>query len=253
VNADDVTIEGNEISDVGRSVFDIEPASPRWSVRGVAIRDNRVGGYRNFLLAAGGAGQAVDDLTLENNRVESGNGLAVFAGSEKFRRQGLRIVGNESTVPGVVVLETRRLPGVMQVMNYDGVEIQDNRQTVSPDRAAIAVLDVCDLDVSGNEFSGARIETQVVVECGAGDASTTSSTEPRGPGSTRVRAAPEASGTSGTRGPAASAPLTTTEPSDGDGWITAGLVSAVVVLALLAGLAGARWRRRSSTERPSRP
>lgn len=61
----DVRIEGNLVTDVRRSVFDIEHAQV---VSGIDIADNRVDNYRRSLLFVGRGGE-VSDLSLTGNTV----------------------------------------------------------------------------------------------------------------------------------------------------------------------------------------
>ena len=59
VGAEGVIIQNNSISDVSRSVIDLEPLN-NVLVRDVHVRNNQVGAHRNLLLAAGrrrGGGQ----------------------------------------------------------------------------------------------------------------------------------------------------------------------------------------------------
>ena len=99
VNGRQVVVEDNEIRGVSRSVFDLEPGG-RSVAQDIRLRDNRVGDYGNFLLAAGGGGPGVNDVWLEGNRVDGGNGVSVYAGVEGRRRAGYRILDNTGTGDG---------------------------------------------------------------------------------------------------------------------------------------------------------
>jgi hypothetical protein len=164
VNASDIVVEQSRFDVVARSVFDLEPAVPRWAVDRVHLRENEVGEYRNFLLAAGGAGPGVNDVWLERNHVTGGNGIAVFAGMPKWLRRGLHVLGNTSAVPGRNVAGEQR-EGVMQIARIEGVEIRDNQMAVA-NGPAITLAGVCDAEVRDNDFPGA---TRDVVESGACD------------------------------------------------------------------------------------
>ncbi|HEX5094431.1 MAG TPA: right-handed parallel beta-helix repeat-containing protein, partial [Acidimicrobiia bacterium] len=154
VFASDVVVEANRFDRVARSVFDLEPAVPRWSVRDVHLRANTVGTYGNFVLAAGGAGENVSGIWLEANEVTGGNGIAVYAGMPRWLRHDLHVVDNRSRVAGRVVGATGRA-GVMQIARIDGVEIRGNEQPIADDGVAISLTDVCHADVRDNDFPGA--------------------------------------------------------------------------------------------------
>ena len=77
VNGQRVVVEGNRLRGISRSVFDLEPAG-RAAVEGVQLRDNEIGDYGNFLLAAGGGGPGVNDVLLEGNHVDGGHGVSVL-------------------------------------------------------------------------------------------------------------------------------------------------------------------------------
>ncbi len=165
VNGQRIVVEGNRLRGISRSVFDLEPPAGRAVVEDVRLRDNDVGDYGNFLLAAGGAGPGVNDVLLEGNRVDGGHGVSVFAGIEGRRRSGYRIVDNTGTGSVRPVAGTDR-PGLIQLANLDRVEIRGNRQRVDG-VPAISLDRVCSVTVSGNDFAGADPEQQEVAPCGA--------------------------------------------------------------------------------------
>lgn len=167
VNGERIVVEASRLRDISRSVFDLEPVG-RSRAQDVRLRDNEVGDYGNFLLAAGGSGPGVNDVWLERNRVAGGHGVSVaagFAGVEQRRRTGLHIIANRGTGEQRPASGTGRA-GLIQLENLDQVEIRDNRQAVASG-PAISLDRVCDVAVAGNDFSGARPEQQVVTPCRA--------------------------------------------------------------------------------------
>lgn len=214
VHGDDIVVERSRIDRVARSVFDLEPITPRSRVRDVHLRENRIGDYGNFLLAAGGAGPNVTDVRLERNLVTGGNGIAVFAGMPRWTRRGLHVVGNRSTVPGRRVRGTGR-DGVLQIVNIDGVEITGNRQRVDAGTIAVTLDGVCNLTMRENEFPGAAAARRVTGRCG----------EPSRRGSGDDRRAGEPAPTDRT-------------------WLLTGFALGALGFVIMAGLL--LWRRRGS-------
>jgi hypothetical protein len=237
VYASDVTIEGNHLDGIARSAFDIEPAVPRWIVDKVTIQNNDIGAYRNFLLAAGGAGAAVSNVRLDANHVTGGNGLAVFAGTEGWTRAGLAITDNTSTVESKQV-EGEQRAGVMQISRIEGLEITGNRTAIERGRPAITLAGVCNADVRDNEFPGASRETVSTGDCVPGADTTTRPRRTTAPGGSRpARPRPTHSG-----GPAGQAARGASrgDVSGPDWLIAAGLgVLAVAAFGFL------RWRSRA--------
>jgi hypothetical protein len=73
-----VTIRGNVISDVARSMFDLEPNTERNAVRGIRIGQNTTGAAVNFWIASKGAGSQIGDIVVQRNTMRSPTGGLVF-------------------------------------------------------------------------------------------------------------------------------------------------------------------------------
>ncbi len=195
VEGTDVQITANRFDHVARSVIDLEPTRNA-EVANVVIRDNVIGRYANFLLAAAGGGPNVTDVTLADNTIEGGRGLSVFAGVARHPRRGLTIVGNRSQVDATAAIGSTPL----QITNYTAVRIERNTSPV-PDGADVVTLNaVCDATVDANVWPGARNEIVEIAPCGAPpdtsplieDGSTTTTAEaPIGPTTSTTGTAPE--------------------------------------------------------------
>jgi hypothetical protein len=235
-----VTVERNRFDHVGRSVVDLEPV-PRSSAEHIYIRDNDVGSYGNFLLAAGGAGTGVNDVWLQRNHVTGGSGLAVFAGMERWLRHGLHIVGNRSEAVGRRVAGASR-GGVMQIAGIDGVEIVDNEQPVASGTVAITLTRVCNAVVRDNRFPGA---SQIQRSTGSCDAVPikTPTQKASGSGRTSPTTGHPTTDVPSRRADAARPPSTRSTSSTDSGWLVAGAVTGAAVLAMLGVLAWRRSRR----------
>lgn len=225
VNGQRVTVQGSRLRGISRSVFDLEPPG-RAVVQGITLQGNDVGDYGNFLLAAGGGGPGVNDVTLEGNRVDGGHGVSVFAGIAGRRRMGYRIVDNTGTGTARPVPGTSR-PGLIQLANLDRVEIRGNRQRVDG-VPAVSLDRVCAVTVADNDFAGARPEQQVVAPCGAAAAPSS-------------RPAPAS-----TPSTAASAPNPTVPDSSdsGSNLLVVGVLLATFGAGIGVGIAGLTWWRR---------
>jgi hypothetical protein len=227
VNGQRVVVEHSRLRDISRSVFDLEPPG-RALVQDIRLRDNDVGDYGNFLLAAGGGGPGVDDIHLEGNRVDGGHGVSVFAGIAAQPRRGYHIVGNSGT-GSVRPPATAGRSGLIQLVNLDQVEIRGNRQGVDGG-PAVSLDRVCAVTIEGNDFPGADPPRREVAPCGA------SAPVP----STRLRPAPTAPV------PATAAPAAPAASGDDDGpnvLVQLGVAGAGFVLGILATLGVLAWRR----------
>jgi parallel beta-helix repeat protein len=167
VNAQTIRIENNDIRGVARSVFDLEPPG-RAMAQNVTMIGNRVGEYRNFLLAALGGGPNVNDVRLLDNVVDGRNGVTVAAGFWKLRRRNLQIVGNVGPgvqrAPSRTALDGSIHRGLIQLTNIDGVEIRGNRQGTA-EAPAISLEGVCGLTLENNAFPGASPVVDELVPC----------------------------------------------------------------------------------------
>jgi len=175
VNGQKGVVEDNEIRGVSRSVFDLEPGG-RSLAQDIQLRNNRIGDYGNFLLAAGGGGAGVNDVLLQGNEVDGGNGVSVYAGIEGRRRVNYRILDNTGTGDARPPPGTGR-PGLIQLLNLDAVEIRGNRQGVDG-VPAISLDRVCGATVRDNDFPGAQPVEEVVVPCGGAGPGPTARTAP---------------------------------------------------------------------------
>lgn len=233
VNAEQVTVEGCTIRAAGRSVFDLEPL-PAWRVRAVHLRKNTIDGYHNFLLAAAGAGPGMSDVWLEGNVARGDGGVTVFAGIDRFVRQGIHIVGNrgEGTATGHDGV-------VMQITRFDGVEVRDNHQRVDSGSVAVATTGSCNVVFTGNDFPGASEARR-----SAGDCTGTPQTRvtPRPPSTSRPGGSPDGPQPSSAAPPSHSGSSPDASPV---------VVLLSVLVGVLAGVAGtiAVQRARESRDR----
>jgi hypothetical protein len=154
----DALIENNFVDTVRYSSIDIEPLGLDGGAQRVTIRNNRFGPGRLIFFAAHGIAGLVEDITLENNRVEGGWMQITVSPPEGTRRRRFRIVGN---VSDQLLASTKPL---MTFRRIDGLVVRNNGAVLADHTAMTGVLveESCDIDVGGNEFIGAAQEMNIV-------------------------------------------------------------------------------------------
>lgn len=165
--AADVVIEGNTISDVARSVFDIEPNSAGGGAQRLRLADNDLANWGNLVLPIGGKGE-VSDIELVNNRL--GGKLDVLVKDPRtenkaeeegggIRRRNISIIGN--------VADALSGNAAVNLTRVDGAVVSGNRQTFEPDTEAVKVIESCDVTIEDNQFEGmSTVVSQDDHDCG---------------------------------------------------------------------------------------
>jgi hypothetical protein len=125
-NARDVTIVGNDITDVARSVFDLEPNTESDAVRDIRIESNTTGAAVNFWIASKGAGSQIGDIVARNNTMRAATGGLVFVfGGRGASRGPIAFEGNRLRVTGAVTDEGAK--GALFFAHTDRIEIRNNQ------------------------------------------------------------------------------------------------------------------------------
>jgi Right handed beta helix region len=125
-SARDVTIRGNVISDVARSMFDLEPNTERNIVRAIRIEQNITGAAVNFWIASKGAGSQIGDIAARGNTMRAATGGLVFVfGGRGAARGPFAFDGNRLRVTGAVTDEGA--VGAFFFAHTDSVEIRNNQ------------------------------------------------------------------------------------------------------------------------------
>ena len=95
-NAERVLIVDNHITNVARSLFDLEPNGKPDVVRAIRITGNHTGPATNFWVADKGAGATVGAIEIDGNTMEQATGGLVFAFPPPNSRRGPWLVrGNQ--------------------------------------------------------------------------------------------------------------------------------------------------------------
>ncbi len=159
--AADVVIEDNSISDVARSVFDIEPNSAGGGAQRLRLAENDLANWGNLVLPIGGKGE-VSDIELVNNHLDGKLDVLVKDPRTEnkaendgggVRRTNILIIGNVATAPSG--------NASVNLTRVDGALIRGNRQSFESDTEAVKVIESCDVTIEDNQFEGmASLVTQ---------------------------------------------------------------------------------------------
>lgn len=144
----DITIERNDIRNVGRSTFDLEPNGAFWGASRVRIRDNKVGAGKLSFVAISGGGP-VEDVEISGNVLE-GRPMIVFIGGSDYRPKSIRLVENRSDTQ----FGSSHAVALIRVFRADDVEVRGNHQPLQEGRGNFGVqaVDTTDLSVERNTF-----------------------------------------------------------------------------------------------------
>jgi hypothetical protein len=127
-----VTLTGNRLDNVRRTVFDLEPNVPGQFAEDIMISYNKVSFYNHFFVGSGGAGCNVRNITIRGNSSDGGGIGIKVAQNMTCHKSGFLVEGNtfhmnvglhwtgwaafqdtdNVTVRGNRILTTRGMPGV---------------------------------------------------------------------------------------------------------------------------------------------
>jgi hypothetical protein len=159
IHAENVTIRGNRIGQVARSMFDIEPNYAREKARSIRIIGNVTGRAVNFWLANKGAAASIGDILISGNRMTEPTGglIFVFAPGGAYRGPFV-IEKNQFIANDKVSDESSR--GAFFFTHAENVTIRDNHVTFpsSGDMPAVQLRDSHHVQVTGNTFANAGRE-----------------------------------------------------------------------------------------------
>ena len=156
-NGRDVTIRGNEISDVARSLFDLEPNTEQNAVRAIRIEHNTTGAAVNFWIASKGAGNQIGDIVVRDNTMRSSTGGLVFVfGGQGAARGPFAFDGNRLRVTGAVTDEGAK--GALFFAHTDRIEIRNNQIDLprGHDMPTVELRSCNHVAVDGNRVQNAK-------------------------------------------------------------------------------------------------
>jgi len=187
-DADGVLIAGNEITDVRRSVFDLEPNKRADEVRHIRIENNRTGRAVNYWLADKGSGVNVGDVMVSRNVMQAPTGALVIVAGPAFGKRGpFTFLDNVLWTTGGVSDESAA--GAFLFSNAAGVRLNGNAVRIAPAArlAGVELRNTSGVIVRDNRFTGAT--TAVVSDAASRNVSvspppSTSTSEPKSSSST---------------------------------------------------------------------
>jgi Right handed beta helix region len=156
-SARDVTIRGNAISDVARSMFDLEPNTERNAVRDIRIEQNTTGAAVNFWIASKGAGSQIGDVVVRRNTMRSPTGgLAFVFGGRGGARGPFVFEANRLQVTGAVTDEDA--VGAFFFSYTNTIEIRDNQINLPQgrDMPVVELRSCSHVVVDGNRVKNAK-------------------------------------------------------------------------------------------------
>ncbi len=149
-----ITFADNDLDEIRRSAFDLEPNTDAGVIRDVNIVDNVVGTARLNFVAGHGAGAPFNDITIAGNHLEeTALKIDIEAPVGGPRRTGIVISDNTSHVSfgadGAPISLTRT----------DDVAIRENEQALDPGRSGLAVesRQSCGITLEANSFPNAEL------------------------------------------------------------------------------------------------
>lgn len=163
-HAVNVTIRGNEISEVARSMFDIEPNDPRQQARSIRIIGNVTGRAGNFWLADKGDDASIGDILISGNRMTAPTGGLIFVFAAGGAYRGPFVIENNEFIANDRVGDESS-SGAFFFTHAENVTIRNNAVTFpgSGDMPAVELRDSHHVQVTGNTFTNAG-ETMLATE-----------------------------------------------------------------------------------------
>lgn len=146
-----VVLTGNQLNNVRRTVFDLEPNLPGQYAENVTISNNRVGFYTHFFVGSGGAGCNVRNITVRGNDSDGGGIGIKVAANMTCHKSGFVVEGN--TFRMAVGLHWT---GWAAFQDTDNVVVRGNRILTDRPMPGVKFQDAGgSLVVEGNHFPGA--------------------------------------------------------------------------------------------------
>ncbi len=147
-----VFVQGNDIYEIRRSAFDLEPNS-KWPIEHVRIQDNRVGPARLNFVSGHGRGSTFDDVSIVDNELTGEMEIHMKAPAGT-RRGSVLIQGNRSTQ------KFGSPHALFTLIRYDRVVVTGNENTFDGRHGGIAVetREGCEVEIRDNRFT--NVETQ---------------------------------------------------------------------------------------------
>jgi hypothetical protein len=151
INGANVTFDHNAISEVRRSIIDLEPTYTNWAIHDVTVSNNTIGRGRGWFVANQGQPYApIDRVNIIGNHLY-GQQMIIFVGGHVGQRNDYRVIGNTSDT-------SFSANGTgLNFNNVHGLEVRDNVQRAAPGHRfyGIATWHATHVTIAGNRWAHA--------------------------------------------------------------------------------------------------
>jgi hypothetical protein len=151
INGANVTFDHNNISEVRRSIIDLEPTYKSWVTRNVTVSNNTIGRGRGWFVANQGEPYApIDGVNIVGNHLH-GQPMIVFVGGHVGQRNDYHIIGNTTDTA------ISANGGGMNFNNVHGLEVRDNVQRAAPRHHffGVTMWHTTNVAITGNRWANA--------------------------------------------------------------------------------------------------
>lgn len=155
-DAENVTIQGNTISDSPQSIFDLEPNTASEVVRAIRIIGNTTGAAHNFWFANKGARADVGDIQITGNRMTAATGGLIFVYASGGAYRGPFLIENNRLLAGNSTHDEKST-GALFFAHARDVTIRGN-SVIFPQGAAMPATEFRDshqVQMDSNTFTNA--------------------------------------------------------------------------------------------------
>ena len=153
-NGVNVTIKGNKIGEVARSLFDIEPNDPAQQARSIHIIGNTTGAAVNFWLADKGAPASIGDIEISGNHMTAATGGLFFVFVDSGAYRGPFLFENNDLIANNKVTDEGS-KGAFFFTHAENITIRNNTVHFEGTMPAVELRDSHHVQVAGNTFRGA--------------------------------------------------------------------------------------------------
>ncbi len=161
IDARNVLVQWNTITDITRATFDFEGGSPGGGVEGVMIVQNEIGVGRLVLVAAQSI-NPVNHVLIGANHVHGQNLQMWIENDKPGNRIGWMIVGNTSDM-----ISGNPHRAAMRIDHVNQLDLRDNVQRFQVGRGMVLanIENSCNYSFGGNQIPGAIATTRVAGHC----------------------------------------------------------------------------------------
>jgi len=154
-NGVNVTIKGNKIGEVARSLFDIEPNDPAQQARSIHIIGNTTGAAVNFWLADKGAPASIGDIEISGNRMTAATGGLFFVFVDSGAYRGPFLFENNDLIANNKVMDEGS-KGAFFFTHAENITIRNNTVHFEGTMPAVELRELTSRASGGEHLQGRR-------------------------------------------------------------------------------------------------